>query len=153
AASGRVDFDRLVEQVALRCEYWPAVDAPRETPPTVSKRSFEVVYREASTQEYILQLSDAPASEDDSRYAAKLLAVILGDDSGSRMYWEITDPGLAETASLGHYEYQGAGMFYTWLACEPDQAEANLERVDAIYRAVESQGVTANELDQAKNKV
>jgi predicted Zn-dependent peptidase len=153
AASGQVDFEALIEQVATRCGPWPAVEAPRETPPPSSRRSFEVVHRESTTQQYILQLSDAPASEDDSRYAAKLLAVILGDDSGSRMYWEITDPGLAETASLGHYEYQGLGMFYTWLACEPGEAEANLDRLDAIYRAVESNGVTAEELAQAKNKV
>ena len=85
----------------------------------------------------MLQLADAPASEDDDRYAAKLLATIVGDDSGSRMYWELTDPGLAETASLGHYEYLGAGMFYTWLACEPDVVEENLERLRNILVQVE----------------
>jgi len=69
------------------------------------------------------------------------------------MYWELTDPGLAESASLGHYEYQGLGMFYTWLACEPEEAEANLRRLAAIYREVESRGVTDVELAQAKNKV
>ena len=77
-------------------------------------------HRPTATQQYVLQLADAPASEDGDRYAAKLLATIVGDDSGSRMYWELTDAGLAETAVLGHYEYLGAGMFYTWLACEPD---------------------------------
>jgi predicted Zn-dependent peptidase len=69
------------------------------------------------------------------------------------MYWEITDPGLAETASLGHYEYLGAGMFYAWLACEPDMVEENLGRLQKIFAEVESSGVTAEELKQAKNKV
>jgi predicted Zn-dependent peptidase len=153
AAAGKVDFDGLVEQVAKRCDAWERLEAPRDTPPAAATPGFEAVQRESTTQQYVLQLADAPASEDDSRYAAKLLSVIVGDDSGSRMYWEITDPGLAETAALGHYEYQGIGMFYTWLACEPDQTDANLARLDTIYRTVESKGITADELSQAKNKV
>jgi predicted Zn-dependent peptidase len=111
------------------------------------------VHRPSATQEYVLELADAPASEDSDRYAAKLLATIVGDDSGSRMFWELVDSGLAETASLGHYEYLGVGMFYTWLACEPDDVEENLARLHAIYRQVESAGVSEDELRQAKNKV
>jgi predicted Zn-dependent peptidase len=153
AAAGRVDFAALVEQVAARCGDWQPQRAPRDVSGPAPKPQFEVVHRASATQQYVLQLSDAPTSEDDGRYAAKLLATILGDDSGSRMYWELTDSGLAESASLGHYEYQGLGMFYTWLSCEPEEAEENLRRLDAIYRQAEASGVTADELKQAKNKV
>jgi predicted Zn-dependent peptidase len=118
-----------------------------------SQTRFEVVERPTATQEYVLQLADAPASEDEDRYAAKLLATIVGDDSGSRMYWELTEPGLAESASLGHYEYLGVGMYYTWLACEPELAEDNLARLAELFAAVDDQGVTEEELRQAKNKV
>ncbi len=69
------------------------------------------------------------------------------------MYWELTDPGLAETATLGHYEYLGVGMFYAWLACEPELVEENLKRLRGIYRQVEMDGITEEELRQAKNKV
>lgn len=153
AAAGKVDFDALVEQVAKRCSDWQPQSAQRNIPRAASKASFEVVHRPTATQEYVLQLADAPASEDADRYAAKLLATIVGDDSGSRLYWELTDPGLAETASLGHYEYLGAGMFYTWLACEPDLVEENLQRLRNILLEVERTGVTEEELRQSKNKV
>lgn len=153
AAAGKVDFDALVKQVAARCGDWHAADALRNIPLVVSKPQFEVVHRPSATQQYVLQLANAPSSEDEDRYAAKLVTTIIGDDSGSRMYWELTDPGLAESASLGHYEYLGVGMFYTWLACEPDEAEANLRRLDAIYRAADSEGVTEEELRLAKNKL
>ena len=83
----------------------------------------------------------------------KLLATVIGDDSGSRMYWELTETGLAESASLGHYEYQGLGMFYTWLSCEPEATEANMRRLDSLYREMDANGVTEVELQQAKNKV
>jgi predicted Zn-dependent peptidase len=153
AAAGKVDFKALVEQVAARCGDWKPQGPRRETPAAASRTTFEVVHRPSATQQYVLALADAPASEDADRYAAKLLATIVGDDSGSRMYWELVDTGLAETASLGHYEYLGAGMFYTWLACEPDLVERNLSLLDGIIRQVESTGIAETELQQAKNKV
>lgn len=153
AAAGKVDFDALVAQVAARCGDWQPQGARRETPSLSSKTRFEVVHRPTATQEYVLQIADAPSSEDDDRYAAKLLATIIGDDTGSRMFWELTDTGLAESANLGHYEYQGLGMYYTWLSCEPDRVEKNLKRLDALYRDADAWGVTAEELQQAKNKV
>jgi predicted Zn-dependent peptidase len=153
AASGRVDFTALIEQVAAHCGEWRAQAASRDIPRPASQCKFEVVHRPSATQQYVLQLADAPPSEDADRYAAKLLATILGDDSGSRMYWTLTDPGLAESASLGHYEYQGLGMFYAWLACEPEETEANLARLDALYREMQANCVTELELRQAKNKV
>jgi predicted Zn-dependent peptidase len=153
AAAGKVDFDALVRQVEARCGDWKPQSVKREVPRAASKASFEVVHRPTATQQYVLQLADAPASEDEDRYAAKLLATIVGDDTGSRMFWELTDPGLAETASLGHYEYLGAGMFYTWLACEPDDVEENLKRIRKLLVQVERDGVTEEELQQAKNKV
>ncbi len=153
AAAGRVDFDELVKQVAARCGSWTPHAAPRQTPPPGSTTTFKCVHRESSTQQYILQLADAPACEDDDRYAAKLLATIVGDDSGSRLYWELVDPGLAETASLGHYEYQGVGMFYTWMSCAPEDAAENFARLQAVYRVAEAKGCTQDELDRARSKL
>jgi predicted Zn-dependent peptidase len=153
AAAGRVNFEALVKHVEQACGMWQSYPAKRETPRPRSQQRFEVVQRPTATQQYVLQLADAPASEDDDRYAAKLLATIVGDDSGSRMYWELTEPGHAESASLGHYEYLGVGMYYTWMACEPDLAEDNLARLADLYAAVDDQGVTEDELRQAKNKV
>jgi predicted Zn-dependent peptidase len=142
-----------VKHVAARCGDWQPAAPRRELAPAASQPRFEVVHRPTATQQYVLGLADAPAAEDADRYAAKLLATIVGDDSGSRMYWELVDPGLAETASLGHYEYLGVGMFYTWLACEPDLAEENLARLHDIFLQVDTHGVTDDELRQAKNKV
>jgi predicted Zn-dependent peptidase len=153
AAAGKLDFDALVEQVAARCGDWQPQRAGRDKPQALSQTRFEVVHRPSATQEYVLQISDAPSSEDADRYAAKLLATIVGDDTGSRMFWELTDTGLAESATLGHYEYLGVGMYYTWLSCEPELVEKNLQRLQTIYRDVDSAGISVEELQQAKNKV
>jgi predicted Zn-dependent peptidase len=118
-----------------------------------TREKFLVEHKESATQQYVLQFASAPAAEDNERHAAKLLAVILGDDSGSRLYWELVDPGLAEQASLGHSEYQGAGILMTYMSCDPEQAQENLQTLHDIYLLAQAQGVTEEELAQAKSKV
>lgn len=153
AAAGKVDFDSLVEQVNTRCGEWKPQGTQREIPSAKSTSSFHSVVREASTQQYVLQLADAPPSEDEDRYAAKLLATMFGDDSGSRLYWELVDPGLVESASLGHYEYLGAGMFFTWVSSVPETAQEIFAKVQEVQQRAERDGFTAEELRQAKSKV
>jgi predicted Zn-dependent peptidase len=153
AAAGRVDFPGLVKQVEARCGDWNGAAAERSRPSFARDTRFAALYRENSAQQYILQVTDAPDSRGKDRFAAKLLATILGDDSGSRMYWDLVDPGVAEQASLGHYEYDGAGVFYTWASGEPDNIEEILDRLDRLYRASDARDFTEVELSQAKSKL
>ncbi|OHB76669.1 MAG: peptidase M16 [Planctomycetes bacterium RBG_16_64_10] len=153
AAAGRVDFDQLAEQAERVCGGWPRTAAHRRLPAADPHSSFDVIHRPSANQQYALQLMNGPAAEDDDRFAAKLLATIIGDDSGSRFYWELVDTGLAEQANLGHYEYQGAGVYMAYLSCEPQQAASNLQCIANIYRQVEREGVRAEELAQAQTKV
>jgi predicted Zn-dependent peptidase len=153
AAAGRVDFDALVKQVEQHCGRWAAYNTTRETPGSQSKNTFQLVARPTSSQQYLLQVADAPSAEDDRRYAAKLLATMFGDDSGSRLYWDLVDSGLTESASVGHYEYQGVGMYFTWISCNPEDAVDNFGRLVELQNQAEASGFTADELHQAKSKV
>lgn len=153
AAAGKVDFDALVRQVESLCGQWQPTNTTRNTPHLQSKSSFHLEKRPNSAQQYVLQLADAPAAEDDRRFAAKLLATMFGDDSGSRLYWELVDSGLTESASVGHYEYQGVGMYFTWLSCNPEDAIENLARLTDLQDHVELAGFGEDELHQAKSKV
>jgi len=100
-----------------------------------------------------VQITAGPAADDPDRYASRLLATILGDDSGSRLYWELVDPGLAEFAGIGTYEFQGTGIFMSYLCCAPEQAAENLERIRHVELEVERHGITASELELACNKI
>jgi predicted Zn-dependent peptidase len=153
AAAGRIDFDELTRSVNRYCGQWQPVESGRKIERSRGNAAFECIERANSTQEYVLQLATGPAATDDDRFAAKLLATILGDDSGSRMYWTLIDTGLAEQASLSHHDYQGAGVFITYLSCTPEQVAGNLQRLLGIYRQVEGDGVAQAELDQAKSKI
>ena len=151
--TGRIDFDAFISTAERCCGAWEPLCDGRDVSPARPQRRFEVIRKPSAVQQYAVLLSGGPTADDDRRYAAKILATILGDDGGSRLYWELVDPGLAEQASLAHYEYEGGGLFMTYLACDPDAAADNLQRILDVYRGAESDGVAAQELSQAKNKI
>ena len=153
AGAGRIEFERLVRQAETLCGAWERVAASRDTGRAAPCAGFHVLSKETATQQYVLQIAPGPASEDEDRHAAKLLATVLGDDSGSRLYWEIVDPGLAEHVSLSHGEHQGTGMMMTYMSCDPEHVQGNLQRIFDIYRTAEAKGITSVELEQAKNKI
>ncbi len=153
AAAGRVDFDALVADCRRTCGSWEPADCPRVIEPAQPRKGFHRLTRASATQQYLLQMSLGPAAHDDDRYAAKVLAIILGDDSGSRLYWELVDPGMAEIAELSHGEFQGAGVFFTQICCAPEDADEVYQRVSGVYQTAHAEGITQAELQQAKNKV
>jgi predicted Zn-dependent peptidase len=100
-----------------------------------------------------MQLAAAPPAASPLRFTADLLCVIVGDESGSRLYWDLVDPGHAEAADLAYNDYEGSGAWAAYVSCRPEQTADNLRRVRGIYEAVNRDGVTSGELEQAKNKV
>lgn len=153
AAAGRVDFEGLVEQATAYCGPWPGREASRRYPQAKPQAGFQVLHKPQAVQEYVVQLAPGPSARDDDRYPARLLAAIVGDDVGSRLFWELVDTGRAETATLSTQEFEDAGAFCTWMACLPDLAADNLRRIREILEQVRSEGVTEEELRRAQNKV
>ncbi len=151
--AGRMAFDDLVRVAESRCGPWASRPVERAMSPAEPKTPFVTVRKEIATQQYTLLMSAAPFDGARERYAAKLLATVLGDDSGSRLYWELVDPGLAEHAGMQHAEFADAGAMITFLCCAPEDASENLARLARVYQDAQRDGVTETELRQAKNKV
>jgi predicted Zn-dependent peptidase len=153
AIAGNVDWDDVLDLAKRYCGHWPAGSFDRPTteanPPGVTR----IVTRESSTLQYVMQMAPAPPARNDLRYAADLLAMIVGADVGTRLYWELVDPGLCEAAELGFNEYDGSGTWLTYLAGTPESTRENLARIRAVYEAVNADGVTEEELERARNKV
>ncbi|MFN9913976.1 MAG: M16 family metallopeptidase, partial [Pirellulaceae bacterium] len=94
-ATGKVDFAALVAQAAELTKSWqPAAIPQRPQSLVVRSKNLELQHPPA-IQQYTFQLSPGVHRLDQQRHAWRLLATILGDDSGSRMFWSLVDPGLA----------------------------------------------------------
>jgi predicted Zn-dependent peptidase len=152
AAAGKVDFDALVRSAEQHCGDWKRFAADRTCPQARNHAGMEVMAKASATQEYVIQLCNAPAAEDKRRFAAYLLVSLLGDSSGSRLYWELLHPGDCEQVSTHYHEFDGAGMFVTWLCCEPETTADNLRRIEEVYREAEQDGFAKDELTRAKTK-
>jgi predicted Zn-dependent peptidase len=151
-ASGKVDFDQLIIDAEKYCGNWQPRQSSRAYEPVTANFSFSTLLKETSAQQYVMQLSPGPSTHDADRYAMRILTTILGDDSGSRLFWEMLDTGLAESAAIGSYEFLGAGMVMSYFCCDPDEAQENLERLYKI-QASATHGITPRELELAKQKI
>ncbi len=153
AVTGQTEWDTVLELAHRHCDAWPKGKTDRKVMPAHPKPSVRYIHKDQCQQEQIIQLAPAPAGNDSLRFAAELLSVIVGDDCNSRLYWELLDPGLVESAEMVYYDYEDTGAYLTFLNGPPDETHANLARITKIYEQVNARGVTADELVQAQNKV
>jgi predicted Zn-dependent peptidase len=153
AFAGKTDWDHVLDLARARCGSWPSGGAVRHAVTPRGTGAFQTILRADDQQQTVIGVVDAPPLESDDRYAAQLLATILGDHTGSRLYWALIDPGHAEGAELSYQDYNQAGAFYTFLGCEPGETQANLGRIADVYRRMLADGPTTLELTQAQNKV
>jgi predicted Zn-dependent peptidase len=152
AIAGNCDFDNVVALAEKYCGKIPEGKPSRALPGLNPQPVTRLIVRETSVQEHIMQMGIGPDSRDPLRFAAELLSVVIGDDSGSRLFWELVDPGYAESADLSFSEYDGTGAWMSYLSCSPDQVKENLDRCERVFRDVNENGITADELEQARNK-
>ncbi len=152
AIAGNFDWEEVNRLADQCCGWWPAGEVDRSTFEAQPEPGTLVFPKDDSHQQYCMQMSPAPPANSPLRFAAEVLAVIVGDDSGSRMYWDLVEPGDVEVAELGHYEYDGSGSYATYVSARPEAVELALARISDIYDAVNSEGVTEEELERAKKK-
>jgi predicted Zn-dependent peptidase len=158
AAAGNVDFDSLVEQASALTGQWAIQEQPAAPEPDDLSTLPEgvevepVIETPDAAQAYLVRVSPAPKTTDPARYATRLLSTVLGDESGSRFFWELIDTGRAEACAMWCQEFAASGAMFTYLVCHPDEMTSNRKRVDKLIRQVLKGGVEEDELSRAKNK-
>jgi predicted Zn-dependent peptidase len=153
AFAGKGRWEPLVDLARSHCGSWRGGPAARQAMPVRGSKAFRAILRADDQQQTVVGVSDGPPLESPDRYAAHLLATILGDHTGSRLYWALIDPGHADGAELSYQDYDQAGAFSTFLSCEPGATRENLGRIAEVYQTIIREGPTDDELVQAKNKV
>ena len=152
SAAGKLDFRKLVELVAAATASWTPTEARRiyENP---RLGNHERTITDAKLNRcYLAAMSPAPSAQDDRRYTAKVIADVLGDNEGSRIYWALVDPGTADEADLSFIPYDRAGAYIAYASCDPARAaqveELLLKTIDSYADAIDE-----GEIERAKNKL
>lgn len=152
-AAGNIDFHALVSQARALCGNWRPQRVERVRLRARPHQGLQVCPNEVATQEYVVVIANGPSAEDHSRYAARILSTAVGDDSGSRFFWQLIDSGRADCAVMYSYEYQGTGMYLSMLSGPPEETADNLQEIFTTLRSVQRDGISPEELAQAQNKI
>ena len=154
AAAGKVNHDRLVEQLSV-LETQPSTSArPLPGRSTISRRGGLLMRRLPLEQSSAVLAFPSPGIFDARRYPLGLLSLIIGGGMASRLFVEIRERrGLSYSIDAGETAYSDAGLWSVEWQCAPGKLAQILELVRATLADVASHGVTEDELARAKGQM
>ncbi len=151
--TGTFDWNAALAQVASDTAAWPTRSAPRAFPDFAPAPRVRLMRDEKVHRAHLAFVAPGVAAGSEERFAAGILGDILGGGEGSRLYWSLVEPGLADGASLGHDEEDGSGNFFGYASCDPERAQEVTDRVRAVFEKAQSEGVRDDEIERAKRKL
>jgi predicted Zn-dependent peptidase len=153
ACAGHFEWDGFCAAVEPACGRWPTQEVGRPLTHFAGTKQKARAEKANLKREHLCLMHTGVSAQDPRRFAASLLGMIVGDDYGSRYYWEIVDKALAEEATMHFGPMDGTGLFYSYLRCGTPNAAKVLGIVAGIFRELSRSGVNEDELAKAKNKV
>jgi predicted Zn-dependent peptidase len=104
-------------------------------------------------QAHLVLATPLVSAVDERRYAADLLANIIGGGTSSRLWQKIReDRGLAYSVGTSTAMYQDCGVFSIFAGTSPEQVNEVVDLSIAELRHVVADGITNDELDLAKQQ-
>lgn len=153
AVAGQFDWEQLVRLAEQHCSAWRSGESGRDTTPyEPAHASNNVIVDEKLKQQIMFVAMPTVGIQDPDYYAAALGGSILGDGDGSRIYWNIHQKGLAESASAGIWSLEGTGMLLLEANSTPQEAPRVLKMLRAELDSLLEDGVFEDEMRRAKDK-
>jgi len=157
AAAGNVEHGRLVELVSsafFGCEGGQGIKPhkitnqnPRPAAPILIEQKSEL------EQAHLVIATPWPSALDENRYAASLLASIIGGGTSSRLWQKIREErGLAYSVGAGGTAFSDVGVFSIYAGTSPEQFDEVLELSLSALRDVVRNSVSEEELRIAKDQ-
>src|SRR6266550_394969 len=152
AVTGKVDFPNFIKLAEKYCGNWPRVNAPRTTPQPLFQSKRKRMADPKLNRQYTMGFTPGPSAQDERRFAARVLADVIGDSDGSRFYWALVDNAIAEDADFGFYPHDACGSFYVSLINDPERTQ---EALDIALKELEKVkgDLKDDEVERAKNKI
>lgn len=153
SVAGNFNWDHVVSLAENHCSNWRKGDASRHVAAYQPAQPIkEIIVDPKLKQQIMIIAMPAVDVKDPAYYAAILGASILGDSDGSRLFWNIHQKGLAESASAGLWAMEGAGIMMLEANSTPEEAPRVLQLLNAELNSLLEDGVYEDELRRAKDK-
>jgi predicted Zn-dependent peptidase len=152
SATGLLDFGELMELAEKYCGSWAPSAAPRQNIQPILKAQRRHMTDAKLNRQYTMAMTAGPSAQDERRFAARVLADVIGDAEGSRFYWSLVETAVAEEAEFGFYPHDGCGSFYISLVTEPGRSARALEIARAELKKVQ-ENLNDAEVERTRNKI
>lgn len=153
ACAGDFDWEQVLAIAADSCTAWRKQNAERTLDHSEGSGKKDRVGKANLVREHVCLMSAGVSARDPRRFAASLLGMIIGDDVGSRFFWELVDKAVAESATMQFGAMDGTGAFCSYIRCSSEKITKVLDIVRTIFDDLARNGITEEELKIAKNKV
>jgi predicted Zn-dependent peptidase len=153
SVAGKFDWDHIVELAEQHCSNWRTGDSGRDVSHYEPDGPVNNIIVDKNLKQQIMILAmPAVDVKDPDYYAAVLGGSILGDNDGSRLYWNVYQRGLAESASAGLWAMEGTGIMLLEANSTPENAPQVLKMLRRELDSLVADGVYEDELRRAKDK-
>ncbi|HYJ45400.1 MAG TPA: pitrilysin family protein [Pyrinomonadaceae bacterium] len=158
AAAGNVEHKELVEMATRAFERSsPSADAPRDeslqSPKPAAPAPILIERKKELEQAHLIIAAPWPSARSEDRFAASLLANVLGGGTSSRLWQAIREErGLAYSVGAGASAFSDIGVFNIYAGTSPEQLDEVVDLSLAELRRAVRDGVTREELELVKDQ-
>jgi predicted Zn-dependent peptidase len=158
AAAGNVHHDKLVEMVDRaftdgKVDVSEISTGALNAEPPATATPILIEQKQELEQAHLIIASPWPAGLSDERYAAGLLASVIGGGTSSRLWQKVREErGLAYSVGAGGSTFSDVGVFSIYAGTSPDHLDEVVDISLAELRLVVREGVTADELRLVKDQ-
>jgi predicted Zn-dependent peptidase len=155
AAAGNVEHEQLVELVeksfAAAASSEERVASVEESPDPAAPILIE--QKKELEQAHLIIAAPWPNARDDERYAASLLASVMGGGTSSRLWQTVREErGLAYSVGAGGSTFSDVGVFTIYAGTSPEHLDEVLDLSLAEMRRVVAESISDEELKLAKDQ-
>jgi predicted Zn-dependent peptidase len=152
-AAGRLEHEHIVELTRRLIE--PAADAAPATDGTRPPGKPRSAFMEKETEQYHICFGGPGISRgDERRFQLALLDAIFGGSTSSRLFREIREKrGLAYAVGSYTEAYVGCGLIAMYVGTREENVDEACTIIGSELARLRSEGVTADELERAKEHV
>jgi predicted Zn-dependent peptidase len=150
--TGNFDFETVVRDAEACCGSWKPFEAGRKAAPYLRTTPDSHTFTKKDlNQSHLLLVTNGVSAQDEDRYALSTLSIILGDGSGSKLYWDLVESGLCEACVFDSDERDGTGCMMVYAVTESDKLDLVKQKVLAITDS--PLDFSDEDLERAKRKI
>jgi predicted Zn-dependent peptidase len=153
AAAGNINHDTLIEMIGRAFDGCGGkngtgrIEQPRAAAPILIEQKNEL------EQAHLIIAAPWPSAREQNRYAASLLASVMGGGTSSRLWQRIREErGLAYSVGAGGSTFSDVGVFTIYAGTSPHHMDEVIDLSMEEMRRVVSECVGENELRIAKDQ-